>query len=96
MNFDFLEGWLIYPFSEAVHAGQGILCGWLGSRSICKKEVSDAIIAFLLMVGFAIYEITEQWKIDDAAYKDYENFWLVAVFTGLIYAAIHIYHLKKK
>ena len=40
---------------------------------------------YCLLIGFAIYEITEQWSIGDAAYLDFENFWVFAVFTGLIY-----------
>ena len=91
MNFDFLQGWIIYPLSEAVHALQGVLTGFLATRGIIHREISDAIIALLLTAGFAIYEITEQWKIGDAAYQDFENFWLTAVVTGLIYVVIHLW-----
>ena len=91
MNLDFLAGWLSYAISELSHGWQGALCGFLGTRAIFKREISDAIISLLLMIGFAIYEITEQWKINDAAYLDFENFWVFAVFTGLIYTVIHLW-----
>ena len=88
MNWDFLQGWILYPASEAIHALQGILCGYLAGRSILKKEVSDALCAILVTIAFAIYEITEQWSIGDKAYQDFQNFWVVAVVTGLIYFGI--------
>ena len=94
MDTSFLHGWIIYPFSEAVHSLQGILCGYLGARAIFKKEVSDAICALLIAIAFAIYEITEQWKINDSAYLDWENFWLSAVGTGLLYTVIHFWRRK--
>ena len=89
--FDFLSGWLSYPVAELSHIWQGALCGWLGTRAIFKKEISDAIVSLLLLIGFAIYEITEQWAIGDKAYLDFENFWIFAVFTGLIYLVIHMW-----
>ena len=90
---EFLNGWLIYPFSEAVHALQGVLVGWLAARAILKKEPSDALVALLVAVGFLTYEITEEWKINDSAYQDIENFWLSCVATGLLYT---FYHLWKR
>ena len=68
---------------------KAIACGWLGTRAILKKEISDSIVALLLLSGFAIYEITEQWSIGDKAYQDFENFWLTAVATGIVYTIIH-------
>lgn len=94
MNLDFLSGWILYPFSEVVHALQGVLCGFLGTRAIFKKEISDAIVAFILLTGFAIYEITEQWKVNDNAYQDFENFWLTAVATGIVYSIIHLWRRR--
>ena len=85
MNWDFLQGWILYPMSEAIHALQGVLAGYLAGRSILKKEISDAACAILVTIAFAIYEGYEQWKIGDNAYQDFQNFWVVAVITGLIY-----------
>lgn len=93
--FDFLQGWAIYPFSEAVHALQGVLAGYLAARAIFKKEISDAIVALLVTIAFAIYEITEQWSISDRAYEDFENFWLTAVATGIIYTIFHLWKKRK-
>ena len=93
---EFLTGWLIYPFSEIVHALQGVLAGWLGSRAIIKKEPSDAICAFMVTVAFAIYEITEQWSVGDEAFADFENFWIVCVATGLLYGLYHLWRKYKR
>ena len=93
---DFLQGWILYPISETIHALQGILAGYLGARSIYKSQTSDAICALLITLAFAIYEITEQWKIDDSAYQDFENFWVTAVGTGLIYFLIIFISKKVK
>ena len=86
--FEFLHGWIIYPFAEASHALQGVLAGYLASRAILKKEVSDALCAILITIAFAIYEITEKWQINDNASADFENFWVTAMATGLIYFGI--------
>ena len=86
--FEFLTGWIIYPFSELSHALQGVLCGYLASRAILKKEVSDALIAILITAAFATYEICEQWKVNDSAYEDFENYWLSAMMSGMIYFVI--------
>ena len=88
--FEFLHGWIIYPFAEASHALQGVLAGYLASRAILKKEVSDALCAILITMAFCIYEITEQWKINDSAYQDIENYWLSAIATGIIYFGIRV------
>lgn len=92
---DFLQGWLIYPFSEAVHALQGVLVGWLAARAIFKKETSDALVALLVMGGFCVYEITEQWKINDSAYQDIENFWLSAIAIGILFSIWHLWKRRK-
>ena len=92
---EFLQGWLIYPFSEIVHALQGVLAGWLGCRAIIKKEPSDAICALLVTIAFAIYEITEQWKVNDSAFADFENFWISAMATGILYGLIHLWRTKR-
>lgn len=89
--FQFLEGWIIYPFSEASHALQGVLAGFLGARAIFKKEPSDALVALLVSIAFCTYEISEQWKVNDAAYQDIENFWLASMGSGLIYTSIHLW-----
>ena len=86
--FEFLHGWIIYPFAEISHALQGVLAGYLASRAILKKEISDALCAILITIAFGTYEITEQWKINDSAYQDFENYWLSAMATGLIYFGI--------
>ena len=88
---EWIHGWLIYPFSEIVHALQGVLAGYLGSRAIIKKEVSDAICALIVTLAFAIYEITEQWSIGDEAYADFQNYWIATIATGLIYFGIHLW-----
>ena len=86
--FEFLHGWILYPFSELSHALQGVLAGYLASRAILKKEVSDALCAILVTIAFATYEITEKWQINDNASADFENFWVTAMATGLIYFGI--------
>ena len=93
--FEFLQGWVVYPFSEASHALQGVLTGFLAARAIFKKEPSDALIALLLTVGFCVYEITEEWKINDSAYQDIENFHLAAVSTGIVYTFYHLWKKRK-
>lgn len=94
--FGFLEGWLIYPVSELVHALQGVLAGWLGSRAIIKKEVSDALCALLVTIAFATYETLEMVRIHDHGDQDFQNFWIVCVATGLIYAGIHLWRSRRK
>lgn len=89
--FDFLQGYLLYPASEIIHALQGVLVGYLGARAIFKKEVSDSIIALLVTIAFATYEGFERWRILDNADQDLENFWLSAVGTGLLYTMIHFW-----
>lgn len=95
IDFSFLSGWIIYPLAELSHALQGVLAGWLGSRAIIKKEVSDAIIALLVTIAFATYEITEKWQINDNASADIENFWLSAMGMGIIYTIIHLFRRWK-
>ena len=95
IDFSFLSGWILYPLAELSHALQGILAGWLGSRAIIKKEVSDAIIALLVTIAFATYEGFERWRIQDNADQDLENFWVICVITGLIYAGIHLFRRWK-
>ena len=87
--FEFLQGWLIYPASELIHALQGVLAGWLGCRAIIRKEPSDAICALLVTVAFAIYETLEMVRISDHGDQDFQNFWVVAVATGILYGVIH-------
>ena len=94
--FKFLEGWVLYPFSELSHAMQGILCGWLGARSIIHKENSDALCAILITIAFAIYEITEKWQINDNASADFENYWVSAMATGLLYVGLHFINKWRK
>lgn len=91
IDFSFLSGWIIYPLAELSHALQGVLAGWLGSRAIIKKEVSDAIVALLVTIAFSTYEITEKWQINDNASADIENFWVVCVITGILYTIIHLF-----
>ena len=93
--FSFLHGWIIYPFAELSHALQGVLCGFLASRAIIKKEPSDALLAILITISFAIYEIREEWKINDSAYQDFENYWLSAMFTGLVCTGYYIWKKRK-
>ena len=93
---DFLQGWILYPVAEAIHALQGVLTGYLAARSIHKRQTSDAVCALLIMLAFAIYEITEQWKINDAAYQDFENFWITTIGTGLIYFVVIFISKKLK
>ena len=94
--FEFLQGWIIYPFSELSHASQGILVGVLGARSILHKEVSDVLCALLITIAFATYEITEKWQINDNASADFENFWVSAMATGLIYTGVHFTNKWRK
>lgn len=92
MNFDFLKGWIFYPFAEFAHAIQGLAVGMLAARAIISKNTSDAVISLLWTVAFLAYEISEQWKINDAAYQDIENFYLAAVASGILYTIFHFRH----
>ena len=92
---DFLNQFILYPFSEVVHSLQGLLAGYLASRAIIKKEVSDAICALLITLAFAIYETLEMVRIEDHGDQDFEVFWSTAIFTGLIYLVIHLWRLRK-
>ena len=97
MNLDFLQGWIIYPFAEFAHAIQGLAVGMLSSRAIISKNESDAIVALLWTVAFLSYEISEQWKINDSAFQDIENFYLAAVASGILYALFHFRkHIKNR
>ena len=89
--FEFLQTFIYYPAAAIVHGLQGALVGILGSRAIIHKEISDAIIALLISLSFFAYEITEQWKINDAAYLDIEVMWMMALLTAGIYAVIHFW-----
>ena len=91
IDFSFLSGWIIYPLAELSHALQGMLAGFLGSRSIIKKEVSGAICALVVTVAFATYEGFERWRIGDNADQDLENFIVTMTMTGLIYTGIHLW-----
>lgn len=93
--FGFLEGWILYPASELIHALQGVLAGWLGCRAIIKKEPSDAICALVVTVAFAIYEGFEMIRIHDKGDQDFQNFWVVAVATGILYGLIHLWRTKR-
>ena len=94
-DLSFLVGWAKYPISETFHFLQGVLCGWLGARAIFRREVSDALVSMLIAFCFATYEITEQWKVNDSAYEDFENFLVAALATGCIYAILHLYRQWK-
>ena len=91
LNFDFLLTFIDYPNAATIHALQGVLAGYLITRAIFKKEISDSLCALFIMIGFAIYEITEQWKENDAAYEDFEVFWVAAMLTGLVYTVVHLW-----
>ena len=95
-DLSFLAGWIQYPISETAHFLQGVLTGWLGTRAIFKKEVSDAIVAFLIFSAFSVYEITEQWKVNDSAYQDFENFWVAAMITGIFYTILYFFDRWRK
>ena len=94
--FEFLRGWLIYPFAEISHSLQGVLCGFLAARAILKKEVSDALCAILITISFAIYEGYERWRIGDNADQDFENYWISAVACGLLYTGLHFINKWRK
>ena len=87
--FDFLTQFLRYPDAEIIHALQGVLAGYLATRAIFKKEISDVLVALVITLGFAIYEGYERWRILDNADQDFEVFWVAAMVTGLVYTAVH-------
>ena len=89
--FEFLKTFIYYPFAAISHALQGVLVGYLAARAIFKKEVSDALIALLITIAFAVYEITEEQDVHDHAYVDFETMWVTAMATGLIYTIIHLW-----
>ena len=78
------------------HASQGILVGVLGAISILHKEISDVLCALLITIAFATYEITEKWQINDNASADFENFWVSAMATGIIYTGVHFLNKWRK
>ena len=87
--FEFLTRFIDYPNAEIIHALQGILAGYLATRGIFKKEISDPLCALFILIGFAIYEGYERWRINDEADQDFEVFWVAAMLTGLIYTVVH-------
>lgn len=93
---DFLSDWFRYPFAETVHWAQGVITGWCAAHGLWKKEPSSALVAILIAIGFIAYEITEQWKVNDNAYRDIENYWLLAMLTGIIYTISHFYRQYKQ
>ena len=86
---DFFKDFLLYPVAETIHWLQGIITGWCAAHGMWKKVPSSAITALLIAIVFISYEITEQWKVNDNAYRDIENYWVMAVITGIIYTILH-------
>ena len=89
--FEFLKTFIDYPNAEIIHALQGVLAGYLATRGIFKKEISDPLCALFILIGFAIYEGYERWRINDKADQDFEVFWVAAILTGLIYTVVHLW-----
>ena len=91
MNWELITSWIKYPFSETVHCLQGVLTGWLATRAIFHREISDILVAILIATSFISYETLERWRIGDNADIDVMNFWIAAMATGFIYWIIRLY-----
>ena len=83
-----------FPGAESIHLLQGVVAGFLLARAYLKRNIANAIIALTLLVGFAIYEGYERWRIGDNADTDFQVFlitmWLTSSLT-LMVACIRMY-----
>ena len=93
---NFLTDFVKYPAAEIIHWLQGIITGWCAAHGLWKKVSSSAIVALVITISFISYEVTEQWKVDDSAYRDIENYWLMAMLTGIFYTIYHFVDKRSK
>ena len=72
-----------FPGAEIIHSLQGAVVGILLVKAYCEKCVAQAWIAFTILVGFAIYEGYERWRIGDEADIDFQVFLIMMWVTIL-------------
>ena len=72
-----------FPLAETIHLLQGAIAGILVARGYHAKAAADMLAALLIMVGFAIYEGFERWRINDNADIDFQVFLIVMWIAGL-------------
>lgn len=89
-----MSEWLVqftkFPGAELIHSLQGVIVGILLVRSYIERCIAQAGIAFTILVGFAIYEGYERWRIGDEADIDFQVFLIfmwVVIIGYVIFAA---------
>ena len=81
-----------FPGAELIHSLQGAVVGILLVRAYIERCAAQAIMAFTILVGFAIYEGFEMWRIHDQGDVDFQIFLImmwVAILGPAFYAAFH-------
>lgn len=84
-----------FPGAESIHLLQGVVAGFLLARGYLKQCITHVAIAVTLLVGFAIYEGYERWRIGDNADTDFQVFLITMWLTSLLTLGIAVIRWKK-
>ena len=79
-----------FPGAETIHLLQGVVVGFLLATGYLKEKPARVIIALTLLIGFAIYEGYERWRILDNADTDFSIFLITSWITGIITFVCHV------
>ena len=73
-----------FPGAETIHLLQGVVCGVLLVTGYLRSSTARVCIALTLMVGFAIYETLEQWRIGDSGDVDFQVMLITMWLSGAV------------
>ena len=85
-----------FPGAETVHLLQGAVAGFLMVNGYIHQSVARVLIAFVIMTGFAIYEICERWRIGDEADIDFAVFLVTMWASMMITLAVYLIRLCRQ